>query len=218
MARDYKDYVGPAHRWESAARERFHQLLTEGMREDSRVLDVGCGSLRLGRLLIPFLAPRGYCGLEPGREWLEAGLEHEVVASWGEALLHHKQPRFDHNGDFDLGVFQSKFDLIVAFAVFIHCGPGQLRTFLQNAHGTLAPGGRMLVDVNLDDRTYQEGRHRKYAHASHQKIRYAEQDLLDLLIETGWSPVELDRRADPKKGKSRTLYRLTPARGASGGA
>ena len=209
MARDYKDYVGPAHRWEAAGRERFRQLLAEGMTEQTRVLDVGCGSLRLGRLLIPFLAARSYCGLEPGREWLEAGLEHEVVATWGDALLEHKQPRFDHNGDFDLQVFGDTFDLIVAFAVFIHCGPEQLRIFLTNAAGVLRPGGRVLIDVNLDDQTYQKGRHRKYAHASNQKVRYAEADFLAPVRDTGWQHEELDRQQDPRKGKARTLFRLT---------
>jgi hypothetical protein len=52
----YMAYVGPASQYDLMAASQFALLTTLGLRDTNKVLDFGCGSLRLGRLLIPYLA------------------------------------------------------------------------------------------------------------------------------------------------------------------
>jgi hypothetical protein len=68
----------------------FNLLTTLGLRQHHSLLDVGCGSLRIGRLLIPYLNQGKYFGVEPN-EWLvKEGIKREL----GEALLQIKRPTF----------------------------------------------------------------------------------------------------------------------------
>ena len=57
-ARHYAAYVGPPEQYDFMGATQFRLLTTLGLREHHSVLDFGCGSLRAGRLLIPYLAPR----------------------------------------------------------------------------------------------------------------------------------------------------------------
>ena len=53
-------------------------LTSLGLREHDHVLDIGCGSLRLGRLLIPFLRRARYFGVEPNLSLVDAGIRNEL--------------------------------------------------------------------------------------------------------------------------------------------
>ena len=45
---------------------------------DERVLDIGCGSLRAGRLFIPYLLPGHYYGLEPEKWVVDEAIKNEI--------------------------------------------------------------------------------------------------------------------------------------------
>jgi hypothetical protein len=67
---------------------QFTLLFQAGLRETHRLLDVGCGSLRGGRLFIPYLRAGHYYGVEPN-EWLvEEGIANEL----GAEILTVKRP------------------------------------------------------------------------------------------------------------------------------
>src|SRR2546430_14001113 len=86
----YRAYVGPPEDYDLIAAMTFNLLTTLGLRQNHSLLDVGCGSLRIGRLLIPYLNRGNYFGVEPN-EWLvEEGIRREL----GEALLEIKRPTF----------------------------------------------------------------------------------------------------------------------------
>ena len=63
----YRNFVGPQERYDIVSAMTFNLLTTLGLRQHHRVLDIGCGSLRNGRLLIPYLDPGNYVGFEPNR-------------------------------------------------------------------------------------------------------------------------------------------------------
>lgn len=68
----------------------FNLLTSVGLRQHHRVLDIGCGSLRVGRLLIPYLNQGNYFGVEPN-EWLVSdGILNEI----GQDQIEIKQPTF----------------------------------------------------------------------------------------------------------------------------
>jgi len=86
----YRAYVGPPDRYDLVAAMTFNLLTTLGLRQHHALLDVGCGSLRIGRLLIPYLNKDKYVGIEPN-EWLvREGIRNEI----GETLVPIKRPKF----------------------------------------------------------------------------------------------------------------------------
>ena len=62
-AHHYTAFVGRADQYDFMGATQFRLLTTLGLREHHAVLDFGCGSLRAGRLLIPYLNEGRYHGL-----------------------------------------------------------------------------------------------------------------------------------------------------------
>ncbi len=115
----YRAYVGPPEDYDLIAAMTFNLLTTLGLRQHHSLLDVGCGSLRIGRLLIPYLNQGKYFGVEPN-EWLvEEGIKREL----GEALVQIKRPTFFFSDSPEV-VVQAKvsFDFALAQSIFSHCG------------------------------------------------------------------------------------------------
>src|SRR5260221_10635897 len=64
-AEDYRAFVGPEDGYDRMSAMQFNLLTFLGLREDHYPLYIGCGSLRAGRLFIPYLKPGRYFGIEP---------------------------------------------------------------------------------------------------------------------------------------------------------
>lgn len=138
----YRAFVGPPGRFDLMSTAQLALLHMLGLRETHRVLDFGCGSLRLGRLLIPYLRPGGYFGIEPEAWLVEEGFAREL----GEDARRLKAPRFAHNDDYDCSVFGERFDFIVAQSIFSHTGVAAGRQALGAFRRVLAPGGLVLAN------------------------------------------------------------------------
>ncbi|MBX9459958.1 MAG: class I SAM-dependent methyltransferase [Brevundimonas sp.] len=156
----HRAFVGQPQRYDVAAASQFALLFLLGLREHHRLLDFGCGSLRLGRLAIPYLQPDRYFGVEPETRLVEAGFEHEL----GRDARTLKRPRFDDNRDWRVDVFGEPFDFIMAQSVFSHTGEGPAARALAAFAGSLAPGGLIVANwllgpetaVNTTDWVYPE--------------------------------------------------------------
>ncbi len=114
----YRAYVGPPEDYDLIAAMTFNLLTTLGLRQHHSLLDVGCGSLRIGRLLIPYLNRGKYFGIEPA-EWLVAeGIKQEL----GETVVQIKRPTFFFTASPE-AVVQAKvlFDFALAQSIFSHC-------------------------------------------------------------------------------------------------
>lgn len=139
----YRAYVGRVENYDVVSALQFNLLTLLGLREHHRLLDLGCGSLRGGRLFIPYLQAERYFGIEPN-EWLvEEGIAHEV----GKELIALKQPRFAHNDDFNLDVFGNDacFDFILAQSIFSHAGSSQIRHCLVSSRKVLSSSGLLVA-------------------------------------------------------------------------
>ena len=133
----YLAYVGPPRQYDFMGATQFRLLTALGLREHHRVLDFGCGSLRAGRLLIPYLLPGHYHGIEPNL-WL---VEDAVANQIGADMVRIKQPRFDGNAEFRCDGFGTDFDFIVAQSIFSHTLRDLALRGLRNFRAALAPGG-----------------------------------------------------------------------------
>lgn len=139
----YRAYVGPPDRFDFIGASQFALLFTLGLRDHHAVLDFGCGSLRLGRLLIPYLRPNRYFGIDPNSWLIEDGLLREL----GRSALRAKQPAFSYNDDFRCDVFERQFDFIVAQSILTHCGRDLSQRLLREMAKALVPSGIIVFSV-----------------------------------------------------------------------
>jgi SAM-dependent methyltransferase len=144
-------YVGPPQDYDLIAGIQFSLLLAAGLRETHRVVDVGCGSLRAGRLLIPYLRPGHYFGLEPNRWLIEQGIKREL----GRDLVRIKRPRFDYADDFSLRAFGTTFDYAIAHSIFSHAYADFTALGLTEIAKGLAESGLLLATYIDGDTTTQ---------------------------------------------------------------
>ena len=151
----YRAYVGPPEDYDLIAAMTFNLLTTLGLRQHHSLLDVGCGSLRIGRLLIPYLNRGKYFGIEPA-EWLVAeGIRQEL----GETVVQTKCPTFFFS-DSPETVVQAKvsFDFALAQSIFSHCGLDLIKGWLSSVSRSLAPHGVLLATfLPGDEDTPQTG-------------------------------------------------------------
>ena len=138
----YRAYVGPPEDYDLIAAMTFNLLTTLGLRQHHSLLDVGCGSLRIGRLLIPYLNRRKYFGVEPN-EWLvDEGVRREL----GETLVQIKRPTFFLSDSPDT-IAQAKvaFDFALAQSIFSHCGLDLIKAWLSSISRSLAKDGALVA-------------------------------------------------------------------------
>ena len=138
----YRAFVGPTYRYDLIGAQQFALLYLLGLRETHRLLDFGCGSLRLGRVAIPYLLEGRYFGIEPEPWLIEDGFAREL----GEDARRVKSPRFDHNTEYRTDVFGIRFDYIIAQSIFSHTGEAASRRALESFKASLEPGGLIVVN------------------------------------------------------------------------
>jgi|TARA_B110000116_G_scaffold61012_1_gene52186 SAM-dependent methyltransferase len=115
-----------------------------GMSSESKVLDIGCGCLRGGRKVIPELNSGCYFGIEPNKEMLEAGLEVCIDSS----VVSEKMPSFDNNADFNFGIFESKFDFVMARSIWTHASKNNIAKMLDEFIEWREPGAKFVTSYH----------------------------------------------------------------------
>ena len=95
---NYKAFVGPPDRYDFMGATQFRLLTSLGLRATHKLLDFGCGSLRSGKLFIPFLNQGNYYGLDPNKWLIEDGIDNEL----GKDILKTKKPKFSYNDNFEI--------------------------------------------------------------------------------------------------------------------
>jgi SAM-dependent methyltransferase len=138
----YRAYVGPPEDYDLVAAMAFNLLTTLGLRQHHSLLDIGCGSLRIGRLLIPYLNQGKYFGVEPN-EWLvDEGIRREL----GETLVQIKRPTFFFSDSPDtISQAKTSFDFALAQSIFSHCGLDLIQAWLSAISGSLAQDGALVA-------------------------------------------------------------------------
>jgi hypothetical protein len=175
-ASHYRAFVGPAEKYDIVAAMQFNLLTNVGLREHHTLLDIGCGSLRAGRLFIPFLLPGHYFGLEPNAWLLDQGVKREI----GRDLLRIKRPVFNHNCEFELTVFGRQFDYLLAQSIFSHAAPQQIEKCLREAGKVMHPQSIFLATYVFGQENY-DGREWVYPEC----VNYTEERMLQFSVDAG---------------------------------
>ncbi|KAH9310726.1 hypothetical protein KI387_025761 [Taxus chinensis] len=122
------------------------------LRRDQRVLEVGCGTLRVALHFIRYLNPGNFHCLERDELSLMAAFRYELPS---QGLL-HKRPLIVRSEDMDLsrlgreGEDYVQYDLIYASAVFLHVPDALVWVGLERLAPRLAPiHGRLFVSHNI---------------------------------------------------------------------
>jgi SAM-dependent methyltransferase len=148
--KDYRTHVGPPERYDLMGAIQFNLLTGLALREDHYLLDIGCGSLRAGRLFIPYLLPGHYFGIEP-EEWaVQEGIRNEL----GEDAIRIKRPTFSYDSNFTLSVFGQTFDFIMAQSIFSHAYQSQIQRCLAEAKAVLKPTGVFIATYLAGSENY----------------------------------------------------------------
>jgi tetratricopeptide (TPR) repeat protein len=142
----YRAYVGPPFNYDINSALQFQFLLDLGLREYHRFLEVGCGSLRLGRLLLMYLMPNRYFGLEPNVKILNTGIVENLGAPLSSnQLVKLKRPQFEYNSDFDFRFVGDSVDYIIAQSIASHTGVAETHRLLSNIGSIMHEGSIALV-------------------------------------------------------------------------
>lgn len=139
--RHYRSFVGPPNQYDLMGAMQFRLLTSLGLREWQRVLDFGCGSLRAGRLFIPYLQAHRYFGVEPN-QWL---VEDAIARQLGNELIKLKSPIFSFNRDFTVPFEKVKFEFILAQSIFSHTGLDLIEKVLKEFSRVLDDKGIIAV-------------------------------------------------------------------------
>lgn len=138
----YRAYVGPPEDYDLIAAMAFNLLSTLGLRQHHSLLDVGCGSLRIGRLLIPYLNAGKYFGVEPNKWLVDEGIRREL----GETLVQIKRPTFFFSDSPDtIAQAKTAFDFALAQSIFSHCGLDLIKAWLSAISRSLAQDGALVA-------------------------------------------------------------------------
>lgn len=136
----HRSYVGTEWNYDIIGAAQFCNLIDLGLREDHYLLDIGCGSLRAGKLLIPYLLPGHYYGIEP-EVWL---VEEAVDVEIGQDVFYIKHPCFSSNPEFKLSVFNRQFDYLLAHSIFSHAAITQVHACFDEASRVMKDDGKFL--------------------------------------------------------------------------
>ena len=140
----YRAYVGPPGQYDFMGATQFRLLTSLGLREEHRLLDIGCGSLRAGRLFLQYLLPGRYHGVEPNSWLWREAIEKEI----GPCVLDYKAPQFFEDDSFEF-VFADDgyYDSILAQSIFSHTGMDLFEKGIASIARILSPAGQALFTV-----------------------------------------------------------------------
>jgi SAM-dependent methyltransferase len=140
---EHRQFVGGM--WEEIGLQQFEFMKKMGLMPGHRLIDIGCGCLRAGVHLVPYLESRHYYGIDINASLLEAG-RRELSKNPANA---GKQPDLRATDQFDLAQFGAQFDFALAASVFTHLYANKIGRCLVQVKKTLAPGGKFYATFFL---------------------------------------------------------------------
>jgi SAM-dependent methyltransferase len=130
--------------WLKLGQMQFDYLVGHGLKPGDRMLEIGCGNLRAGRLFIDYLDPGNYYGVDISPDILLAA--QRTIAEFG---LQAKLPYLTLVPDLRLGFLPDRqFTVVHAHSVFSHSPTEVIEECLAHVGRIMAPDG--FFDFTFD--------------------------------------------------------------------
>jgi len=135
--------------WDELGLLQFEFMKENGLSPSSKLVDIGCGSLRGGVHFIDFLDKNGYYGIDINQSLLDAGWEKELVPK----NLNHKidKTHLLASEDFELEKFGVDFDFAISVSLFTHLTFNTIRRGLKKIRPCLKDGANYFTTFFLVD-------------------------------------------------------------------
>lgn len=148
--KNYKLFVGPEKLYDKIGKIVFDLCIEKGLLKQHFFLDIGCGSLRIGKYIIPYLYKNRYFGIDPNEWLIQEALEKEFDCD----IKEKKNPIFSFTDKFEFD-FDKQFDFILANSIFIHAGLEQIKLCINNAINVLKDNGIFIFNYFIGNNDYQ---------------------------------------------------------------
>lgn len=171
--------------WDEMGALQFDFLLERGLRPEHRFLDLGCGCLRAGVRLAPYLDAGNYYGLDISPSLIEAGrCELDALG----VLERVPAPNLRVTRAFDISGFPS-FDYAIAQSLFTHLPLQQFSACLAAVRPNFTGGGCLFATfftATLGQSTRLHERGGITTSADHDPFHFAVEDILRAAREQRW--------------------------------
>jgi SAM-dependent methyltransferase len=144
----YRAAVGAGENWDQHGDLQRDFLLSQGLKPEHWLLDIGCGTGRLARKIVPHLEPGHYFGLDIAEAAVIAARELAIEEGWSD-----RQPTF-WVGEIPAGL---QMDLLWSFSVFIHLPQGLMESVMRRAAAVMHAGSRFFWAYVPEPRTWRSG-------------------------------------------------------------
>lgn len=142
-----KGAVGAIHDWERHGNLQFNFLRVQGLKPHHTLTEIGCGTGRLARKVVPYLNVCGYTGVDLSQDAIEAAQRLAAEEGWAD-----RKPLF-----LCAGMPPDKpADMLWAFSVFIHLPREVMLWVMRAAAKAMHERSRFLfsyVPEKRDERT-----------------------------------------------------------------
>ncbi len=174
----HREYVGG--KWDQIGNLQFEFLKAQGLEPHHVFLDVGCGSLRGGVHIIPYLEAGNYLGIEKEQILIDAGIKQEL----GRPLYESKQPQLVVSAAFEFPRFTKVPDFALAQSLFTHLTVDHIDVCMKKLRAFVPGGCRFFATFRATDETIAN------PDTSHDRRRfhYTRARMEQLGIDNGWVP------------------------------
>jgi len=140
----HRDAVGGL--WDEMGQLQLDFLINQGLKPQHHLLDIGCGSLRFGRLAVTYLQAEHYFGQDISPQLIEAGYTKELTP-----VQRQKLPRqhLTVGDQFDFSHCTQPIDWAIAQSVFTHLPLNHLRFCLHQLEAVMPTGGTFYATFFL---------------------------------------------------------------------
>jgi SAM-dependent methyltransferase len=198
-----------AEGWDEAGQMQLDYLIGAGLRPEHRLLDLGCGPLRGGVKLIPYLAPSHYFGIDSHKPALNAGHEIELA----RLELQERCPRANLycSGQFKHERLEpGTIDVGLCVSVMRELPLNFLRVCLENAAGYFKPGA--VLHFSYLELAAAKPFAQPYTNMARYKsfgvkppYHYYRRDIEAAATGTGWRPIYMGSWGHPE-GESMMIF------------
>jgi len=126
--------------WDEIGRLQLEFLISQGLKPEHKLLDIGCGSLRGGVHFIQYLNDGNYFGVDKDKRLLEAGFRIELP----RYELKHKTIHLVQMNNFDFSILSTQFDFALAQSLFTHLSWYNIVRCIINVEKALVSGGHSM--------------------------------------------------------------------------